>query len=148
MPWLFWLFGQYVQLGTCLKHLLVVSAKGLGAVGDSISCLGIVSNEISDSSLHQDKCFFRTKKKEEGPNKDSCFSKVVCSQQPCFSSSASRCLWSLWAGIAPSCCGKEIWGKTLSGHQGGRPPRSCVQFPSFCLFIQLTFVESPVPSSP
>lgn len=58
--------APYVRTGSHKKHLPTATAKGWGAVWDSISCLGIVSNEISDSSLHQNKFFFlkREKKKE------------------------------------------------------------------------------------
>lgn len=49
--------APYVQPGTHKKHLPTATAKGRGAVWDSISCLGIVSNETSDSSLHQNKVF-------------------------------------------------------------------------------------------
>lgn len=110
-----WLFTQYVLLSTCVKHLLLMIAKGPGAVGDSISCLGIVSSETSDSSLHQDGVVLRAKKKEEGINKAWCFREVVQCRatslcpaasppppQPPFQDVRD------WR-IAPSCCGK-VWG--------------------------------------
>lgn len=64
----------------------MVIAKGPGAVGDSISCLGIVSNETNDSSLHQDGCFLRAK---EGIYKDWCFREVV------LCTATSICPWHL-----------------------------------------------------
>lgn len=136
-------------LGTCVKHLLMASAKGPGAVGDSISCLGIGSNEISDSSLHQDKCFEGWKRKRRGPTWIRVFGKwrvhaasfgpqhLQVPADAVGRRDSPALLWEGQGDLGKDASWASRWETSLLLCQ--------VSFP--LLLIQLTLAESPVPGA-